>query len=65
MSDLGLGSGTDAVLAAYLGMIDTLVVDNADEADTGERDGVEVIALDTRITEPGPASALAGAILAL
>jgi LPPG:FO 2-phospho-L-lactate transferase len=65
MSDLGLGTGTDGVLAAYEGMIDTLVVDTADRADIGERAGVQVIALDIRISEPGPATDLARAILAL
>jgi LPPG:FO 2-phospho-L-lactate transferase len=65
MSDLGLGTGTDGVLAAYQHMIDILVVDTADSADVGERAGVEVIALDTRISEPGPAADLARAILAL
>lgn len=65
LSDLGLGSGTDGVLAAYQGMIHTLVVDTADGSDVGERHGVEVIALDTRIADRGPASALARAILAL
>jgi LPPG:FO 2-phospho-L-lactate transferase len=65
ISDLGLGTGTDGVLAAYQGMIDILVVDTVDSADVGEKAGVEVIALDTRISEPGPAADLARAILAL
>jgi hypothetical protein len=65
MSDLGLGTGIDGVLAAYEGMIDTLVVDTDDRADIGERAGVQVVALDTRISEPGPATDLARAILAL
>jgi 2-phospho-L-lactate transferase/gluconeogenesis factor (CofD/UPF0052 family) len=65
MSDLGLGTGTDGVVAAYQGMIDVLVVDTTDSDDVGERAGVEVIALDTRISEPEPAADLARAILAL
>jgi LPPG:FO 2-phospho-L-lactate transferase len=65
LDDLGLGSGTGGVLAAYEGMIDTLVVDVTDEADVGTVDDVEVIALETRIVEPGPAVALARAIIEL
>ena len=65
LSDLGLGHGSQAVVAAYRGMIDTLVVDTTDRGDVGEIDGVTVIALDTRIVEPEPSSALARAILAL
>jgi LPPG:FO 2-phospho-L-lactate transferase len=63
--DLGLGSGTGGVLAAYQGMIDTMIVDREDEADTGEIDGVKVAALDTRISDPKPAADLARAILGL
>jgi LPPG:FO 2-phospho-L-lactate transferase len=65
LSDLGLGSGTAGVLAAYEGLIQTLVVDVSDRDDTGEIDGVEVIPLETRIIEPGPAAGLARAILDL
>lgn len=65
LSDLGLGAGTESVIAAYRGMIETLVVDTTDQADVGEIDGVRVIALDTRIVDAEPASALARAILAL
>jgi LPPG:FO 2-phospho-L-lactate transferase len=65
LADIGLGSGTAGVLAAYEGMIDILVVDVTDRADTGVIDGVEVVALETLIVEPGPAAALARAILAL
>jgi LPPG:FO 2-phospho-L-lactate transferase len=65
LTDLGLGSGTGAVLAAYKGMIDTLVVDVTDRADAGVADGVEVIALETRIVEAGAAASLARAILDL
>jgi LPPG:FO 2-phospho-L-lactate transferase len=65
LTDLGLGSGTAGVLAAYEGLIDKLVVDVSDRADTGVIDGVEVIAHPTRIVEPGPAAGLARAILDL
>lgn len=65
LSDLGLGSGTAAVLAAYAGIVDTLIVDTMDAADAVEAGGVRIVALDTRIAEPGPAAALAKAILAL
>jgi hypothetical protein len=53
------------VLAAYAGIVDTLIVDTMDAADAMEAGGVRVVALDTRIAEPGPAAALAKAILAL
>jgi LPPG:FO 2-phospho-L-lactate transferase len=65
LTDLGLGSGTGAVLASYEGLIDTLVVDVTDRADAGVTDGVEVIALETRIVEAEAAAALARAILDL
>lgn len=65
MADLGLGSGTKGVLDAYRGLIDKLVVDTTDEADTGLADGVEIVALDTRIAVKEPATALARGILAL
>lgn len=65
MADLGLGTGSRAVIASYPGLIDTLVVDTADRADTGEHDGVNVVALDTRIAEREQAAALARAILSL
>ncbi len=65
LSDLGLESGTEGVIAAYRGLIDTLVVDDDDHADVGEVEGVSVVALDTRIPGRAEAARLAEAILAL
>jgi LPPG:FO 2-phospho-L-lactate transferase len=65
MADLGLGSGSAAVIAAYQGLIDTLVVDVTDRADEGEIDGVGVVARETRIADPDDAAKLARAILSL
>jgi LPPG:FO 2-phospho-L-lactate transferase len=65
LSDLELGSGTGAVLAAYEGIIDTLVVDTTDRGDAGNANGVEVVAMDTRIPDKESASALARGILEL
>jgi hypothetical protein len=64
MADLGLGTGTGAVLASYRNLIDTLVVDDSDRADVGEVDGVTVVAADTRIPGRAEARRLAEAILA-
>lgn len=65
MADLGLGSGSGAVLASYEGLIDTLVVDVTDNADEGKVDGVDIVALETRIADPANAAELARAILGL
>ena len=65
MADLGLGSGSGAVLASYDGLVDTLVVDGTDSADEGEFDGVHVAALETQIADPADAATLARAILGL
>jgi LPPG:FO 2-phospho-L-lactate transferase len=65
MAELGLGAGTRAVIASYRGLIDTLVIDGSDEADTGEIEGVTVVALDTHIAGPTEAMRLAEAILRL
>jgi LPPG:FO 2-phospho-L-lactate transferase len=65
MADLGLGTGTRAVIASYRGLIHTLVVDGSDEADTGQVDGVTVVALDTRIAGRTEAMRLAEGILRL
>ena len=65
MADLDLGKGTEGVVAAYRGLIDTLVVDDDDHADVGEVEGVSVVALDTRIPGRAEAARLAEAILAL
>jgi hypothetical protein len=53
------------VIASYRGLIDTLVIDGSDEADTGEIEGVTVVALDTHIAGPTEAMRLAEAILRL
>jgi LPPG:FO 2-phospho-L-lactate transferase len=65
MADLGLGVGTAGVVAAYLGLIDVLVVDNADAEPTGEVDGVTVEAMSTMIPGRDEAAALARRMLAL
>ncbi len=65
LADLGLGAGSPAVIAAYRGLIDTVVVDTADSRDAGRLDGVTVVALDTRIAERHRAAELARAILSL
>jgi len=64
MADLGLGTGTGAVLASYRNLIDTLVVDDSDRADVGEVDGVTVVAAGTRIPGRAEARRLSEAILA-
>jgi LPPG:FO 2-phospho-L-lactate transferase len=65
LADLGLGAGTQAILASYRGLIDTLVVDTADEADAGESDEVAIVAMDTNIKDRSNAERLARAILDL
>jgi hypothetical protein len=65
MVDLGLGRGTQAVLAAYEGLIDLLVVDDADSEDVGETDGVTVVAMSTLIQSRADGERLARGILAL
>lgn len=65
LGDLGLEASTAGVLAAYRGMIDTLVIDTSDRAEVGEVDGVTVVALDTLITQRLEAEQLARAILHL
>ncbi len=65
MADLGLGSGSRAVVASYQGLIDTLVVDITDRDDVGDIDGVNVVALETRIADHASAATLSRAILSL
>lgn len=65
LADLGLGSGTEGVIASYRGLVETVIVDTTDRVDAGEIDGVTVIALDTRIAERAAARRLARAILDL
>jgi LPPG:FO 2-phospho-L-lactate transferase len=64
MADLGLGSGTGAVIAAYRGLIDTLVVNDGDRQDQGI-DGANVVEMDTLIPDLPAAARLARAILDL
>jgi LPPG:FO 2-phospho-L-lactate transferase len=53
MASLGLAAGTAGILEAYDGLLSKLVVDRTDAADTTlSRTGTEVLAADTRITEP-------------
>jgi LPPG:FO 2-phospho-L-lactate transferase len=65
MADLDLGTGTAAVLAAYSGILDTLVIDSGDRDEAGEVGGVSVVAFDTRIPRREEAETLARAILDL
>ncbi len=65
MADLDLGTGTAAVLAAYSGILDTLVIDSSDRGESGEVGGVSVVAFDTRIPSRDEAETLARAILDL
>jgi LPPG:FO 2-phospho-L-lactate transferase len=65
LADLGLGTGTRAVIASYRGLIDTLVVDSSDRSDVGTIDEVEVVAMDTRIPGRAEAARLAEEILRL
>ena len=57
MATLGLSPGNQGVAEAYRGVIDTLIVDSEDADDHVE--GVRVIALDTRISEPANATRFA------
>jgi LPPG:FO 2-phospho-L-lactate transferase len=60
MATLGLPSGNAGVLEAYQGLIDLLVVDESDDADTSlASDAVAVVAADTRITNPEAAARFA------
>ncbi|HZD22836.1 MAG TPA: 2-phospho-L-lactate transferase [Acidimicrobiia bacterium] len=63
MTELGLGVGTAAVANAYDGLIDTLVIDNADRAEASGIRDVTVIATDTLIKEPDEARRLAAEIV--
>lgn len=63
MASLGLPPGTDGVLAAYEGLLDLLVVDEADGDDAGTHGAVRVVAADTRIADPADAARLAAFVL--
>ena len=55
MNGVGLPSGTDGVLHAYSGLIQTLFIDHEDESDASLGNGynVQVIAADTRLDHDG------------
>ena len=63
MSSLGLGTGNQAVLASYEGLIHRLVIDHADAAETDRLRGVELRVTDTLIGEKGQATRLSRELL--
>jgi len=63
MEGLGLPSGTAGVIAAYEGLLDEIVIDPVDAADTKLDLGVEIRVLPTRITDPEAAATLASRLL--
>lgn len=65
LASLGLGSGNPAVARAYAGLIDTLVVNSADNADTETLQDLEVVAMDTLIQDRTAAAILASQVVAL
>ncbi len=65
MSSLGLPPGNQGVAKAYEGVINVLVVDTSDGADSASIEGVRVIVEDTLITDGVAAARLSRAILGL
>jgi LPPG:FO 2-phospho-L-lactate transferase len=65
MASLGLPPGNRGVAMAYDGVIDTLVVDTADGADSLSIEGVSVVVEDTLITDLHASAQLCRAILKL
>lgn len=65
LSSLGLGTGNQAVVAAYESLVDVLVVHDSDAADGDLIDAVTVIAENTLIREAGPAADLARKVVDL
>jgi LPPG:FO 2-phospho-L-lactate transferase len=65
MRSLGLSPGTRGVMEAYDGLIDRLFVDAGDAADEslGDKEGISVIAHDTRLTGPDSGAQFAGIVL--
>ena len=63
MEGLGLPAGTAGILEAYHGLVDTLVVDAADEADTALGDDVRIHAMNTRLDGDDQGSAVAAAVI--
>lgn len=65
MKSLGLPAGSHGVAAAYEGLIDRLVIDEADSDDAASmEDGVGILVTDTLITEPQGAARLAAELVA-
>jgi LPPG:FO 2-phospho-L-lactate transferase len=66
MASLGLPAGNEGVLAAYDGIIDTLVVDDGDAGDVERFGGaIDIHARDTRIARPEAAARFATWLLDL
>ena len=65
MSSLGLPEGNAGVAQAYESTISRLVIDESDSGDADVLEGIDVIALDTRIGDTRSSERLAQAILAL
>ena len=65
MASLGLPPGNEGVAEAYLGLIDSLVIDTADIADAATIPGVKITAIDTLIGDTESAATLSLAILGL
>jgi LPPG:FO 2-phospho-L-lactate transferase len=63
LESLGLPDGNRGVVAAYAGLIDTIVVDRGDEGDATDIEGVTVEVEDTLIVERAAATRLGRAIL--
>ena len=65
MKSLGLPAGSQGVAAAYEGLIDRLVIDEADGDDAASmEDDVEILVTDTLITAPQAAARLAAELVA-
>ncbi len=63
MASLDLPAGNLGVVAAYEGLIDTLVIDSGDRGDVDGLGGLDVIVANTRIKDPEAAAALSERIL--
>lgn len=68
MQDLGRPASQREIAAGYAGLVERLVIDTSDAAEAeaiAQASGLDVVALPTLITEPGPAAELARALMAL
>lgn len=65
MGTLGLPPGNQGVAKAYDGVIDVLVIDQGDAADSASLAGVKVVVEKTLITDPAASARLGRAILGL